>query len=182
MEAFLDGDARAFDALYRRLSPKVAALLRYLSGDARAAEDLCQTTFLKVCRARDTWLRGAPVEPWVYAIARRTLIDHRRRARRNPVHGTADGELPELLPEGIDPVYGFERLTDSKRVKLLGTLDKLPDNQRDALLLTKVEGLSTAQAAAVLGTTPGAIKLRAHRAYENLRRALGLKSPRKAAP
>jgi RNA polymerase sigma-70 factor (ECF subfamily) len=52
-------------------------------------------------------------------------------------------------------------------------LAKLPETQRVAFELLKQEGLSVAEAAQVLGTTPAAVKLRAHRAYEALRRALG---------
>src|SRR5690348_13085085 len=77
MGAFLDGDARAFDELFRLLSPRVVRFLRYLCGDLRVAEDLAQTTFLKVHRARESYQRGAPLEPWVFAIARRTFLDHR---------------------------------------------------------------------------------------------------------
>ena len=97
MDAFLDGDARAFDGLFRLLSPRVMNLLRYMSGDARVAEDLTQVTFLKVFRARDTWRRGSAVEPWVFAIARRSFLDHRRATRSNPVSTTPDGDLPEQI-------------------------------------------------------------------------------------
>jgi len=55
----------------------------------------------------------------------------------------------------------------------LAALERLPDNQRQALLLTKVHGRSVAEAAMITGTTPGAIKLRAHRAYVTLRQLLG---------
>lgn len=177
MEAFLDGDARAFDAMFRALSPKVMNLLRYMSGDARLAEDLTQVTFLKVFRARDTWRRGSAVEPWVFAIARRSFLDHRRAVKSNPVHTTADGDLPEAPPPPVEGDEGFDRLGDTQRDQLLRGLSRLPDNQREALLLLKVQGLSTAEAAAVAGTTQGALKVRAHRAYESLRRALGLKGP-----
>ncbi len=173
MDAFVDGDPRAFDALFRALSPRVVAFARYLSGDPGLAEDIAQTTFLKVHRARETYQRGSPLEPWVFAIARRSFLDHRRRTKRRPESPTLDGTVPEP-PQEAPSVEGFDRLSDTQRTALLGCLDRLPLNQREALVLTKVDGLSTAAAAAVAGTTQGAIKLRAHRAYENLRRALGL--------
>ena len=55
----------------------------------------------------------------------------------------------------------------------VAALDRLPENQKRALLLTKVHGRSTAEAAMIAGTTPGAIKQRAHRAYLTLRQLLG---------
>lgn len=175
MEAFLDGNTRAFDELFRRLSPRVVRMLAYMSRDTRLAEDLAQTTFLKVHRARDTYQRGAPVEPWVFAIARRTFLDHRRRVKVDPQQLSAEGTLPEPPPEPPEGPEGFERLTDEQARALRARLAELPEPQREALVLLKVEGLSTAEAAAVAGTTAGAIKLRAHRAYESLRKALGLK-------
>ncbi len=175
MELFLDGDRRAFDEIFRRVAPRVVGMLRAMSGDARLAEDLAQTTFLKVHRARDSYQRGAPLEPWVFAIARRTFIDHKRRQVRSPVRLSDDGTIPELPPEPADGPEGFERLSDEQANALRTRLQSLPEQQREALVLLKVQGLSTAEAAAVTGSTVGAIKLRAHRAYESLRKAMGLK-------
>lgn len=175
MNQFLDGDARAFDEIFRRVSPRVVGMLRAMSGDPRLAEDLAQTTFLKVHRARASYQRGAPLEPWIFAIARRSFIDHKRRQVRSPVRLSDDGALPEQLPEPPEGPQGFERLSEEQASALRARLQTLPEAQREALVLLKVQGLSTAEAAAVTGSTAGAIKLRAHRAYESLRKTLGLK-------
>ncbi len=173
MVRVVEGDAVAFEALYGRLAPRVRAMLRALSGDARLTEDLLQTTFLKVYRARDTWLRDAPVEPWVFAIARRVFLDHLRRRRRRPEHLTDDGSMPEPPPPDDAPV-GFARLDEGTLRALETGLAALNPTHREALVLLKVEGLSVAEAAAVAGVTPGNLKVRAHRAYEALRKALGV--------
>lgn len=175
MEAFIDGDTRAFNRLYERLAPRVLSLLSALSGDRRLAEDLTQTTFLKIHRARDTYARGARVEPWVFAIARRTLLDERRRKKRKPEDLSADGTMPE--PRN-DEAPESSRLDPEQERKLYARMADLPDPQREALVLLKVQGLSIAEAARLAGTTPGAMKLRAHRAYEALREALGHKPVR----
>lgn len=173
MEALLDGDARAFETLYARLAPRVRGLFRALGADARAAEDLTQTTFLKVHRARESYRRGAPVEPWVFAIARRSLIDSRRRTKRRPEFLSEDGSMPEPAQDTAAS-DGFDRLDEAQLKALQKGMDALPAAQREALVLLKVEGLSISEAAAVAGTTSGALKVRAHRAYEALRRALGV--------
>jgi RNA polymerase sigma-70 factor (ECF subfamily) len=175
MEAFIDGDTRAFNRLYEQLAPRVLSLLSALSGDRRLAEDLTQTTFLKIHRARDTYARGARVEPWVFAIARRTLLDERRRKKRKPEDLSADGTMPE--PRN-DEAPESSRLDPEQERKLYARMADLPDPQREALVLLKVQGLSIAEAARLAGTTPGAMKLRAHRAYEALREALGHKPAR----
>lgn len=174
MEAVLAGDVRAFEGLYRALAPRVRGFLRGLCGDDRAAEDLTQTTFLKIHRARHTYQRGAPVEPWVFAIARRTWLDHRRSRRRHPEDLSADGTVPEpLVPD--DAPEGFDRLDPAVADALQAGLAALPEAQREAVVLLKVEGLSVADAAQIVGVTPGALKVRAHRGYEALRKAIGLR-------
>src|SRR5215510_4075026 len=84
MDKFLDGDAQAFEQLFRQLSPRVVAVLAHMSGDVRLAEDLTQTVFLKVYSARGAYQRGMLVMPWVFAIARNTFLDHKRHVRRRP--------------------------------------------------------------------------------------------------
>ncbi|MFO0601579.1 MAG: RNA polymerase sigma factor [Polyangiales bacterium] len=174
MAAAVAGDARAFEALYRALAPRVRGFLRNLSGDDRAADDLTQTTFLKIHRARASYQLGAPVEPWVFAIARRTFLDHRRSRRRRPEDLSHDGSVPEPAPVEESP-DGFDRLDPQVADTLRAGLESLPDAQREAIVLLKVEGLSVADAAQVAGVTPGALKVRAHRGYEALRKLLGVR-------
>lgn len=173
MEQFLDGDIRGFDALYRAMAHRIRGFLRGLCGDPRLAEDLVQTTFLKVHAARDTFHRGAPVEPWIFAIARRTWLDQRRRRRRRPEDLSSDGVLPERVEE--DALEGFARLEPEVAESIQRGLEALPAAQREAVMLLKMQDLSVNEAAAIAGVTPSALKVRAHRGYEALRRAVGLK-------
>jgi RNA polymerase sigma-70 factor, ECF subfamily len=174
MAKIVGGDPRAFEAFYRQLAPRIRGFLRVLSGDERVAEDVTQTTFLKVFRARDTYQIGAAVEPWVFAIARRTLLDHRRARRRRPEDLSVDGSVPEraVFEETVE---GFERLDAGTLDALHVGLQRLPDAQREAIMLLKVQGLSVAEAAQIAGVAPGALKVRAHRAYEALRKAIGIR-------
>ncbi|HKU39728.1 MAG TPA: RNA polymerase sigma factor [Polyangiales bacterium] len=166
MEAFLDGDARAFERLYRQLAPRVMGALVHMSGDARLAEDLTQTVFLKLYRSRAAYQRGMSVMPWVFAIARNTFIDHRRLTRRRPERLSPDGILPEPEPQEPDTV------DRSAPNALYDLLQGLPEQQRSALVLLKVQGLTVAEAAGLCGTSPASIKMRVQRAYHNLREML----------
>jgi RNA polymerase sigma-70 factor, ECF subfamily len=163
MERFLDGDTRAFEELFHMLAPRLERSLRFLSGDRHLAEDLTQTTFLKVLRARDTYQRGMAVEAWVWAIARHAFADACRQRRRRPEVLVAD-------PEHGAPAAEPERSADAEH--LAEALLELPAAQREALVLLKVQGLSAGEAAEAAGTTVGGIKMRAQRAYETLRRVL----------
>jgi RNA polymerase sigma-70 factor (ECF subfamily) len=154
MERYIDGDPAAFEQLYKRLSPILMGYLLRLTRNRERAEDLLQITFTKIHRARASYLRGAPILPWVLAIARRSFLDERRSASTRNEDLSSDGTLPEPQPTEV------------------GLPTELPEPYREAIQLTKISGLSVSQAADVLGATETAVKLRVHRGYNQLRKEL----------
>jgi RNA polymerase sigma-70 factor (ECF subfamily) len=185
MARYCRGDAAAFQRLYALLAPRILAYLTGLLGDKAAAEDMLQLTFLKVHEARNSYVLGANPIPWIYTIAHRTSLDEIRKRKRSRVRLSHDGELaaePAAHITGVaadvhpDPAGQSDSFADpSAAAGALAALAKLPENQRQALILTKVHGRSIADAAMITGSTPGAIKQRAHRAYVTLRQLLGRK-------
>ncbi len=181
MQRYCAGDAAAFHALYRAVAPRLLGYLIGLAGERATSEDVLQHTFLKVHQARGSYVLGADPVPWLYAIAHRTFLDETRRRKRSRVRLHEAGEA---VPEPHADLSGKSADSEPERgqepisAATLAALDRLPQNQREALMLTKVHGRSIAEAAAITGTTPGAVKLRAHRAYETLRNLLR----RKVAP
>jgi len=175
MARYCDGDAAAFRELHARVAPRLVAYLGRMCRERALAEDLAQQTFLKVHRARAAYVRGADPVPWMFAIAHRTFLDEMRQRKRSKVQVARDdrgvpeqaaditGEPADAAPVGADPQLVQAALT---------ALDQLPPAQREALILTKLSGKSIAEAAAITGATPGAVKLRAHRGYVALRKAL----------
>jgi len=184
MERYCAGEVAAFHRLYNLLAPRILAYLRGLIGDRAAAEDLMQHTFLKVHEARGAYVRGANPIPWIYTIAHRTCLDELRRRRRSRVRLTTDGTLSS--PPRADITGTGEEAQappeSPRAAAAMAALQHLPENQRQALILTKVHGRSHAEAALIAGSTPGAIKLRAHRAYVTLRQRLGAKNDGDAEP
>jgi len=168
MERYARGDESAFAEVYDALAPRLYAfLLRQTRSEARA-KDVLQQTMLKIHLARGSFNEGAAVLPWAYAIARRLSIDSLRRGKRE-VPADEDHDAPaadQIAPD--DAAYAGEL-----GARIRKALDNLPENQRIAFQLVKEEELSIAEAAAILGTTESAVKLRAHRAYEALRKELG---------
>ena len=145
---------------------------------------MLQLTFLKVHEAARQLRAGANPIPWIYTIAHRTSLDEIRKRKRSRVRLSNDGELaaePAAHITGVaadanaDPA---DRPDPSVAAGALAALAKLPENQRQALILTKVHGRSIADAAMITGSTPGAIKQRAHRAYVTLRQLLGAQGDR----
>lgn len=162
MQAYIGGDAVAFDELYRRVAPTLFAYLFRLTRDRPRAEDLLQVTFVKVHRARESYISGAPLIPWLLAIGRRAFLDERRMKKSRYEDLSHDGKLPERQATS-------DQMSDELSDALAQALDGLPQNYRDAIHLTKIAGLSLNEAADVLDTTPAAVKLRVHRGYNLMR-------------
>ena len=127
------------------------------------ADDLLQETWLRIHRVRHTYRPGEPVVPWVYAIARRVRVDGYRRTLRITMHETALEALPEKSgeAESQNPLPAFDTLVAA-----------LPESQREVLNMLKVGGLSLEEVARATSSTVGAVKQKAHRAYERLRKLL----------
>jgi RNA polymerase sigma-70 factor (ECF subfamily) len=169
MQRYAEGDDAAFGVVYDVLAPRLYGYLLRQTHQRPRADDLLQQTMLHIHRARGTFIPGAEVTPWAFAIARRLLVDSLRRGNREVL--SDDGEVdpgPDRGPMADEVAQARELAVRVERV-----LAKLPPSQRTAFELIKNEGLSMAEAAQVLGTTVAAVKLRAHRAYEALRAALG---------
>jgi RNA polymerase sigma-70 factor (ECF subfamily) len=157
------GDREAYRTLLEDIEPYLHAFLRRRLADASDVGDVVQETLLRVHQARHTYDPSRPIEPWLLAIARNVATDHLRLrlARRT-------WEVP------IDSPLEAAATPDAPREIALETmLEKLPPRQREAFELIQLEGLSVRAAAARVGTTPGALKVRAHRAYRALKRLLG---------
>ena len=163
MSRYSRGEDAAFGEVYDALSPRLFAYLMRRTGDRSLTEDLVQQTFLRIHLNRGRFHDGAEVLPWAYAIAHRLLVDSwRRRGRTSPP--AADETKPR--PDEVLEARAIARRIDQE-------LDRMPEKQRCAFELLKLEGLSLREAADSLGITVTAVKLRAHRAYAALRHVLG---------
>jgi RNA polymerase sigma-70 factor (ECF subfamily) len=174
MERYADGDDAVFATVYDAVAPRLAIYVRRQLRDPDLASDVIQQTFLHMHRARATFIRGGAALPWAFAIARRLIIDVVRGRRTHPHLEPLD------LARLVDPApAGEDRLAAQDAVRrIAAALASMPPQQRRAFELLKQEGLTLAQAAAVLGTTVLAVKLRLHRAIAALRSVLERELPR----
>jgi RNA polymerase sigma-70 factor (ECF subfamily) len=173
MDRYAEGDDAAFGEVYDLLAPRLYGFFVRQTGETSRAEDLVQQTMLQMHTARTTFARGSNAMPWAFAIGRRLLIDARRRTRKEVLFETADDDAAafDLKIESF-AVPDALAITKEQEGRAAEELERMPECHRTAYMLVRQEGLSLAEAAAVVGTTPTAIKLRAHRAYEALRAAL----------
>ncbi len=164
MQLYQQSDAEAASVLIHQLSPQVFRFFLGRVRDRSHAEDLLQDFWLRLHHARHTYRAGEPVLPWIYAIARRVQTDDYRRRSRIAKHELQSDSLPETFAPAIDHTTP-PNMTD--------LLKHLPAAQRETVLLLKVAGLSLEEAARTMGTSVGAVKQKAHRAYKTLRRFFG---------
>ncbi|MCB9492485.1 MAG: sigma-70 family RNA polymerase sigma factor [Dehalococcoidia bacterium] len=162
MQAYLDGDAAAFEALYRRYDRRVYGFFFRALRDAALAEDLLQRTFLKLHRARARYRRELAVGGWIFRIAYNLYRDELRRRGRHPEEELPDDERLGIAAHAADPWRDRARLVRA-------AVDGLPESQREAILLCKYQELTYEEAGAVTGVNPDAIKLRVFRALRSLR-------------
>jgi len=172
MTAYLHGDQAAFEKLFGRLAPSIHGFFLRAFGSRALADDLLQTTFLKVHRARRQWHRDKKLRPWLFSIAARVRLDELRRryGLREDMGADAVEEAADRAPqpEAVDPAVAADL-----KARVHAALDRLPESQRVVVHLHRFEGLTFGEIAKILGTSEGAVKLRAFRAYADLRDQLG---------
>jgi RNA polymerase sigma-70 factor, ECF subfamily len=176
MRRYGGGDDGAFEALYEFLAPRLYRFCLRLAPRRSDADDLLQDAFLRLHRARASYLSGANPLHWAFAIARSASLDRLRYWRRRPENlgEAADVAGDETLQ--ADDVTRPEAELQANDLWLVVTreLAKMSEKNRVAYILLREEELSVKEAAAVLGTTADVVKQRAHRAYQQLRSAIGV--------
>ena len=174
MERYAGGDEAAFAELYDAIAPRLLRFLRGATRDAFATEDLMQQTLLHMHRARGSFIPGAPVMPWAFAIARRLIVDRARHSRVERRVFLAPSAAAERAHEPAAVTARPDDLAHARRLesRLRQRFEALPEMQRTAYRMLRVEGRSLEGAAGVLGTSVTAVKLRVHRAVTALRAAL----------
>jgi len=154
------------DDIGRRMSACLSSLRRYahaLLGDRAAADDLVQDTFDRAWSRIASWRDGADMRPWLFSIMHNLHVDQMRRPRLSTV--PVEYATPDI------PVRGTHH--DNLELRDLdAALRRLPDEQREVLLLIALEEMSYAEAAEVLGISPGNVASRLCRARARLRAVL----------
>jgi len=170
MAAAQAGDRRAYEDLLRECLPLLRQICRARLRDATEAEDAVQDTLLTIHRARASYDASRPFRPWLIAITERRALDRiRARGRRSGREAALDlaAELP-ATESSADAALDAARAA----AKLRDAVQDLPESQRTALGLTKLQDLTLQEASARSGMSVGALKVATHRAVQTLRRTL----------
>ena len=163
------GSEDQFAVLWRDTNP---ALLRYLRVLApENAEDIAAETWVHVVRGLPRFIGDeAAWRAWLFTTARRRLIDQARLRKRHPAE-PLDGVSAAEMPRTPDAAQiAMENLATESAIALLS---QLPPPQAEVIMLRVVAGLDTDAVAALLGKTPGNIRVMAHRGLKKLEDLLG---------
>jgi RNA polymerase sigma-70 factor (ECF subfamily) len=161
------GDAAAFSEIYRRCHPAIYRYIVLRVGSAAVAEDLSSEVFVRLVDKIDRFqYRGRPLLAWLFTIARNLVADHHRRAGRYT--------SVELDEQTAAPGTGPETRAEQRLAELglVAAVAKLPDAQRQVILLKFAQGMDNASVAAIMGRSVGAVKELQRRALAKLRGAL----------
>lgn len=172
------GDAAAFGQLWRELQPK---LLRYLGVVAPAgqAEDVASETWLQVVSGLAGFTGGArEFQAWLFTVARHRAIDEARRSARRPQVPLADSEPAgaPLAPDAADEA--LQRISTERALALIATL---PADQAEIVTLRVIAGLDAESVARLVGRSPGAVRVAAHRALRTLAATLSARESERQA-
>lgn len=168
----VDGDRVALELLYRRHAGWLTARLQARCGDPDLTDIAVQDTFLSVWKSAKKYRGEGDVGAWIWGIGIRRLIDLLRKRKATPVdpafiaraHGAA--HLADQ-PTAEDVVIGTGGYGD-----LAVAMRALPDDLQAVLVATAIDGLSTKEAADLLGVPQGTVKTRLMRARQQLQEAL----------
>jgi RNA polymerase sigma-70 factor (ECF subfamily) len=161
----------AFSAISERYSKRIYNFLLGLMDDRGAAEDLMQDTFLKAFEARRSYEGRGALSSWLYTIARNLVRDRARSSRHGKVVPLdvrdSGGDVPALK----DTAPGPEEVALSRRgvAWVKEALGRLPEAQKEVLILSRWHGMTYNQIAEIVGASPEAVKQKAYRAVMTLR-------------
>ena len=160
------GDLDAFEQLVRE-HQRIAFRTAYvITGSAADAEEAMQDAFVKAHRALGRFREGAPFRPWLLAIVANEARNRRRSAARR---ARFELHLVEERPSAdAAPSPEVALLANEQRARLLGALETLAEEQRQAVACRYLLGLTERETAAALGCRPGTVKSRLSRALAHL--------------
>ncbi|GAA1881439.1 RNA polymerase sigma factor SigM [Lapillicoccus jejuensis] len=163
LAAHVQGDPDAFGEIFRRHKDRLWAVALRTCGDRELASDCLQDAFVAAFRRAGTFRGDAAVTTWLHRIVVNACLDRLRR--RRPTSPLPDTELPDRH----DDHRSTEVALDVREA-----LARLPEGQRIALVLVDMQGLSVADAAAVLEVAEGTVKSRCARGRAQMAELLGL--------
>ena len=166
------GDPGAFEELISPLEERIWRICWHYTGNREAAEDCGQEAMLRIWRSLDSYRGECALESWVYRIAANCCMDYLRKRKRD--RSVSVEPLREQGFDPPDPSPGTEEQAESadEHCRLREAIALLPEDQREALVMTQLEKIPYEEAARLLSVSEGTVKSRVSRAKARLKEIL----------
>ena len=164
MKRYQSGDEAAFEEIYSRYGKKIYGFLMRRLGQPDDCAELFQETFLRLHKGRSLYRPEMPFKAWVYTIANNLIRDRLRTKARLGVSQALGGEensIAEVIPDGRYKLLFFKE-----------SLAKLTDDQREAIILSRFQGLRYEEIGRVMGRSTEAVNQLIQRAMHHLRECI----------
>ena len=166
------GDPEAFEQLISPLEQRIWRICWHYTGNREAAEDCGQEAMLRIWRNLENYRGDCALETWVFRIAANCCMDYLRKKKRD--RSVSMEPLQEQGFDPADPSTGTEEqvVAADEQKRLREAITMLPEDQREALIMTQLEKVPYEEAAKLLGVSEGTIKSRVNRAKARLKEIL----------
>jgi RNA polymerase sigma-70 factor (ECF subfamily) len=180
MLRYRDGDAAAFETLYRRYEKPLFDFIHRLVLDSTDTESLFQETFFRLVRAKRKYRATAQFKTWLFQIAVNLCRDRMRRMKHrshlslnSPIYSRSDGrtDIQDLIS---DPSAGVDKSVEAGELEaaVKGAVASLPEDEHLVVVLKEYQGLKYSEIAEITNRPIGTLRSINHRAHERLRSAL----------
>jgi len=180
MLRYRDGDAAAFETLYRRYERSLFDFIYRLVPDSVDTESLFQETFFRLVRAKKRYRATAQFKTWLFGIAVNLCRDRMRRMKHrshlsldSPVSSSSDGRIDnqDLV---FDPSADVDKSVELGELEtaVKAAIGALPEDEQFVVVLKEYQGLNYAEIAEITNRPVGTLRSINHRAHERLRSAL----------
>ena len=161
-------DPALLTQLVRDLSPRIWVAIRRYARDDDDADDLLQDCWVQILERMDSFKRRGPFAAWAIAVSNNVCRMKLRREKLARSSAVALEDIPEIPDSGLDPLG--ELRARRERHAIYRALGKLPDRERDAIVLRVLEGRDTRETATILGVAPATVRSLLQRGMYRLRR------------
>jgi len=166
MQKVKNGDVDQMGLLYERYHRQLYRFLYNMTRQKELSEDLVQNVFIRMLKYNDGFMGFGEFKTWMYRIARNTVYDHFKKVKKTPSHADVKDYETRIIGEH----YTDAQLEKEQELKILeSAMAKLSTENRELLILCRFEELKYHEIAKILNTTEGAIKVRIHRALNQLK-------------
>ncbi|WP_337044416.1 RNA polymerase sigma factor [Emticicia sp. 17c] len=161
------GDLDKMGLLFERYHRPLFGFLYHMTGDNQTSEDLVQNVFYRMLKYRHTFTAEGEFHTWMYHLARNVLNDSYKKNRHNSQHYDVDA-FAERIGGGVTADEELEKQQDTEMLQR--ALDKLSPEYKEVLIMSRYQDLKYDEIATILNTSEGAIKVRVHRAMNELKK------------